>query len=259
MTTAQPQKQSDQLIAMLAALENERVEEVEATLKTLHPADIADVLQAIPPEQRHDLWRKVDPALMGEVLLEVPEAVRADLLNELDQASLITAVQALNTDDVADLLPALSPEATAEILFFMDKQQRQRLDAVLSFPEDTAGGLMNVDTVTVRENITLQVVFRYLRLLGELPEQTSTLYVVDKIQRLVGELPPIPSQVFARDALAYDMVYGRDTPFLAFAREHGVRASDGTGMLVEQAAESFFIWRGVRPPTRAVLSALRSG
>jgi magnesium transporter len=189
MTTVQPQKQSEQLLAMLAALENERAEEVEAILKTLHPADIADVLEAIPPEQRHELWRKVDPALMGEVLLEVPEAVRADLLNELDQASLITAVQALNTDDVADLLPALSPEATAEILFFMDKQQRQRLDAVLSFPEDTAGGLMNVDAVTVRENITLQVVLRYLRLLGELPEQTSTLYVVDKIHRLVGELP----------------------------------------------------------------------
>jgi magnesium transporter len=189
MTTAQPQTQSEQLLAMLAALENERVEEAETILKTLHPADIADVLEAIPPEQRHELWRKVDPALMGEVLLEVPEGVRADLLNELDQPSLVTAVQALNTDDVADLLPALSPEATAEILFFMDRQQRQRLDAVLSFPEDTAGGLMNVDAVTVRENITLQVVFRYLRLLGELPEQTSTLYVVDKIHRLVGELP----------------------------------------------------------------------
>jgi len=74
---------------------------------------------------------------------------------------------------------------------------------------------------------------------------------------LVDALPPIPASVFGPNALAYEMVYGRDTPFLAFAREHGVRASDGTGMLVEQAAESFFIWRGVRPPTRAVLSALR--
>jgi shikimate dehydrogenase len=76
---------------------------------------------------------------------------------------------------------------------------------------------------------------------------------------LVGALPPIPASVFAPDALAYDMVYGRDTPFLAFARAHGVRASDGAGMLVEQAAESFFIWRGVRPPTAAVLNHLRRG
>jgi shikimate dehydrogenase len=76
---------------------------------------------------------------------------------------------------------------------------------------------------------------------------------------LVGALPPIPPQLFARDALAYDMVYGRETPFLAFARSHGVRASDGAGMLVEQAAESFLIWRGVRPRTDAVLDALRRG
>jgi shikimate dehydrogenase len=76
---------------------------------------------------------------------------------------------------------------------------------------------------------------------------------------LVGERPPVPASAFAPGALAYDMVYGRDTPFLAFARENHARASDGTGMLVEQAAESFLIWRGVRPPTEAVLHALRNG
>jgi len=76
---------------------------------------------------------------------------------------------------------------------------------------------------------------------------------------LTDERPPIPASVFAADALAYDMVYGRDTPFLAFARAHGARASDGAGMLVEQAAESFFIWRGVRPPTATVLRTLRRG
>jgi shikimate dehydrogenase len=76
---------------------------------------------------------------------------------------------------------------------------------------------------------------------------------------LVGEQPPVPASAFAPGALAYDMVYGRDTPFLAFARENHARASDGTGMLVEQAAESFLIWRGVRPSTEAVLRALRNG
>ena len=94
---------------------------------------------------------------------------------------------------------------------------------------------------------------------GLLDDAPFDLVVNATAAGLVGELPPIPAQVFARGALAYDVVYGRDTPFLAFAREHGVRASDGTGMLVEQAAESFFIWRGMRPPTRAVLSALRGG
>ena len=74
---------------------------------------------------------------------------------------------------------------------------------------------------------------------------------------LAGETPGVPPDVLARAKLAYDMVYGRETPFLAAARAAGVRASDGLGMLVEQAAESFFVWRGVRPDTRSVLQELR--
>lgn len=188
MATVTSQEQIDALAAVLEALEHEDTGEIRGILAGLHPADIGDLLEGIPPEQRHEVWRQVNPKLMGEVLLEVPEAVRADLLEEMDHASVITAVQALETDDIADLLPELSAEVTAEILYFMDKQDRQRLDAVLSFPEDTAGGLMNVDAVTVRENITLQAVLRYLRLSGELPEFINELYVVDKSLRLVGTL-----------------------------------------------------------------------
>jgi shikimate dehydrogenase len=76
---------------------------------------------------------------------------------------------------------------------------------------------------------------------------------------LASEAPKLPPSVFERAALAYEMVYGRDTPFLAQARAAGTRAVDGLGMLVEQAAESFFVWRGVRPQTRAVLERLRGG
>ncbi|MFQ6021645.1 MAG: magnesium transporter [Acidiferrobacterales bacterium] len=188
MTTATSQQETDHLSAILAALESERTQEVGSILAGLHPANIADLLEAIPPEQRHTAWRQVDAKVMGEVLLEVPEAVRGDLLQEMDHASLVMAVQALDTDDIADLLPELSADVTAEILFFMDKQDRQRLDAVLSFPEDTAGGLMDVDAVVVRETVTLQVVLRYLRLRGELPEHMHELYVVDHSSRLVGSL-----------------------------------------------------------------------
>ncbi len=188
MTTATSQDEADHLTEILTALENEAAEKIHQILAELHPADIADVLEAIPPEQRHGVWRQVDTKIMGEILLEVPEGVRADLLDEMDHASLVTAVQALDTDDIADLLPELSTDVTAEILFFMDKQDRQRLDALLSFPEDTAGGLMNVDAVTVRENINIQVVLRYLRLRGELPEHMNELYVVDQANRLAGTL-----------------------------------------------------------------------
>jgi len=188
MTTLKPQEQTDYLVEILAALESEDSLKVQDILADIHPADIAGVLEGIPPEQRHSVWRQVDPETMGEVLVEVPEAVRSDLLEDMDHSALVTAVQALETDDIADLLPELSAEVTAEILFFMDKQGRQRLDAVLSFPKDTAGGLMNVDAVTVRENITIQVVLRYLRLRGELPEYMNELYVVDRTHRLIGAL-----------------------------------------------------------------------
>jgi magnesium transporter len=188
MTTSKPQEQADYLVEILAALESEDSLKVQDILADIHPADIAGVLEGIPPEQRHSVWRQVDPETMGEVLVEVPEAVRSDLLEDMDHSALVTAVQGLETDDIADLLPELSAEVTAEILFFMDKQGRQRLDAVLSFPEDTAGGLMNVDAVTVRGNITLQVVLRYLRLRGELPEYMNELYVVDRTHRLIGAL-----------------------------------------------------------------------
>ncbi len=188
MTTLKSQEQTDYLVEILAALESEDSLKVQDILADIHPADIAGVLEGIPPEQRHSVWRQVDPETMGEVLVEVPEAVRSDLLEDMDHSALVTAVQGLETDDIADLLPELSAEVTAEILFFMDKQGRQRLDAALSFPEDTAGGLMNVDAVTVRGNITLQVVLRYLRLRGELPEYMNELYVVDRTHRLIGAL-----------------------------------------------------------------------
>jgi magnesium transporter len=173
---------------VLAALEEGQGERVREILSLLHPADIGTLLEGLPPEQRHPVWALVDPEVAGEVLLEVPEAVRQDLIKEMDGAELVVAARALDIDDIADLIADLSDEIIAEILFALGKQDRQRLDAVLSYPEDTAGGLMNVDTVTVRENITLEVVSRYLRQRGELPEHTNSLFVVDRSDRLLGIL-----------------------------------------------------------------------
>ncbi len=123
MVTPHPHEPSQPLTAILDALASGVPERIRTLLSTLHPADIGDLLEAIPPEQRHALWRYVEPGLMGEVLLEVPEGVRADLLEEIDQAALLTAVQALDTDDIADLLPSLPPKVTAEFLFFMHRHR----------------------------------------------------------------------------------------------------------------------------------------
>jgi magnesium transporter len=182
------QKKPDHLQALLAALESGEPNAIREVLSNLHPADIADLLESLLPEQRPVVWSQIDIENMGEILLELPDSVRADLLGLMDAQAQVAAVRPLDIDDIADLIPDLSDDVIAEILFALDKQDRRRLDAVLSYAEDTAGGLMNVDVVTVRENITLEVVLRYLRRRGELPESTNKLFVVDRNDRLVGQL-----------------------------------------------------------------------
>src|SRR3989344_3172599 len=189
MAKARKPKKPDHLKRVLAAVEAGDAAPVRGILADLPPADSARILEGLPPEPRAAVWAQVDNQHMGEVLLELPEAVRGDLVKLMDDQALVAAAHALDTDDIADLIPGLSDEVIAEILFALDKQDRQRLDAVLSFPEDTAGGLMNVDTITVRENIALEVVLRYLRRRGELPEHTNSLFVVDRDDSLVGALP----------------------------------------------------------------------
>lgn len=189
MPRARKNRKTDYPTELLAAFEANDVERARLLLSELHPADIAQALGGLPPAQREVAWKEVDTAKMGEVLLELPEVIRSELIALLDDKTLIAAVRTLDTDDIADLIPDLSDDLIAEILFALDKQDRLRLDTVLSFPEDTAGGLMNVDVVTVRENITVEVVLRYLRRRGDLPEHTNSLFVVDRTDRLIGVLP----------------------------------------------------------------------
>src|SRR3989344_2366952 len=141
---------------MAKARKPKKPDHLKRVLAELHPADIARILEGLPPEPRATAWGQVDIQHMGEVLLELPEAVRVDLVKLMDDKALVAAARALDTDDIADLIPDLSDEVIAEILFALDKQDRQRLDAVLSYPEDSAGGLMNVDTITVRGDIALE-------------------------------------------------------------------------------------------------------
>jgi magnesium transporter len=162
--------------------------DIRDAISGLHPADIADALEATPPELRRQIWQFVDYEIMGEILLEMPQAVRVDLIQELDDEAIIVATQALDTDDIADLFPHLSDDVISRILLAMDSRSRESLDRVLAYPEDTAGGLMNVDAVTIRDDINLEVVLRYLRRQGQLPEYTNKLFVVDRAQRLVGSL-----------------------------------------------------------------------
>jgi magnesium transporter len=189
MAKARKARKPDYLKLTLAALEADDLARANQILTDLHPADIARVLEGLPPERREAAWKGIEVGKMGEVLLELTESIRSELLAVLDDQTVVAAVRDLDTDDIADLIPELSDSLIAEILFALDKQDRQRLDTALSFGDDTAGGLMDLDVVTVRENITVEVVLRYLRRRGELPEHTDKLFVVNRADRLRGVLP----------------------------------------------------------------------
>lgn len=187
--STQNQDNENLLDQTLSALEADNVQELDRLLAEEHPADIADLLESVPPEHRETILPRVENDQLGEVLVELSDGVRDDLIEKLDPLELVSATKHLETDDLADLLIDLPEERVAEILFAMDRQTRERLDAVLGYPEDSAGGLMDIDAVTVRQNVKNEVVQRYLRLRGELPGSTDKLFVMDNNDRLVGVLP----------------------------------------------------------------------
>jgi magnesium transporter len=163
--------------------------ELQTLLDTLHPADVAYILEALPREQRLIVWELVKAERDGEILLEVSDAVRETLIAHMDSDELLAAAETLDTDEIADLAPDLPQDVIEELLQSLDAQNRARLQSAMSFDEDTVGALMDYDMVSVRDDVTLEVVLRYLRRLGELPDQTDKLFVVDQQDHLKGVLP----------------------------------------------------------------------
>lgn len=180
---------SERIEQIVEAVESgQSLDSIHSMLAGLHPVDTARVLESLTPEQRPTVWLGLPDDDRGEILLEVADGVRDDLLEDMERSELVNAVRTLDIDDIADLIPDLPDDVLADVLFTVDKEARAGLGEVLSYPEDTAGGLMNVDAVAVRGNITMRVVIRYLRLRGELPENTDQLFVVDRRGRLIGVL-----------------------------------------------------------------------
>ena len=155
----------------------------------LASVDVAHQLESSPPKERSLIWELIDKDLGGEVLQHLGDEVSGDILNRMDAQELVDATSGLETDDTADLLQQLPDQVLQEVLSSLDSQNRERLETVLSFPEDTAGGLMNTDTITVRPDITLDVVLRYLRMHPEIPEMTDNFPVVNRDGKVLGLLP----------------------------------------------------------------------
>jgi magnesium transporter len=167
----------------------ENLEQIRALLDPLHPADVAYILEALPLNQRLVVWDLVKTDREGEILLEVSDAVRETLIESMDDHELVAATGQLDTDEIADLAPDLPPEVIEDVFKLLPPEEREQLRAAMSYAENTAGALMDFDMVQIREDVTLEVVLRYLRRLDELPDHTDQLFVVDRAGQLKGLVP----------------------------------------------------------------------
>ncbi|MFO7276590.1 MAG: magnesium transporter [Pseudomonadota bacterium] len=177
------------LSALKAALDQGTLRAAHRMVNAMHPAEIASLIESLPPAQRELVWDFVDPELEGDVLVELNENVRSALIRGMDAEELVAAAEGMDVDDLADLVADLPEAVTRQLLKSLDQQDRERLNTVLAYPADSAGGLMNTDTVSVRPDVTVEVVLRYLRMRGELPEKTDSLFVVDRYNRFLGSVP----------------------------------------------------------------------
>ena len=182
------EKTARHLERLSEALDSGVQSKVNKLLNSLNGAEIGDLLESLPQSRRQTVWDLVKVDLDADVLLEVNDEVRAGLIRDTSPDDLVQAMSDLDIDDLADILNDLPDAVITEVLHAMDRQDRDRLAQVMSYPEDSAGGLMDPNVVTVRPDVSLDVVLRYLRVRGELPEVFDQLFVVNRAGKYLGQL-----------------------------------------------------------------------
>jgi len=186
MDAREPTK--DNLETLRSQLEDGRLRSARVMVNSLHPSELARLLESLPRKKRAVLWEAIDADLEGDVLVEVSDEVRDGLIEGMQTVDLIAATEGMEVDDLADLLVDLPEAVTAEVLQSLSKQDQERVQQVLAYDEESAGGLMNVDIVTVRPDVTLEVVARYLRAVGEITDGTDSIFVVNRDNGYIGSL-----------------------------------------------------------------------
>lgn len=169
-------------------VQKQNLTELQEFLDQLHPADIANILEALPIEDRLLIWGMIKTDRDGEVLLETSDAVRTSLITDMGTQELVAATEYLDADEIADLAPDLPQEVMDDVFRSLPMDEREQLRAAMSYPEDSVGALMDFDVITIREDVRLEVVLRYLRRLDEMPDHTDQLFVVDRNEQLKGVL-----------------------------------------------------------------------
>ena len=181
-------RHQEYLHALSEAIEQENLDAVKRLVEGLHPAETALLLESLPQKERGLVWEQLDPKQHTDVLAEAEDAVRASLMVQMNAEELAAVAQDVEVDDATDILQDLPEDLIEAVLRAMDDQNRRRLESLLAYPEDTAGGLMNTDVVTVRADVNLEAVIRFLRRRGEIPEKTNRLMVVDRENKYLGVL-----------------------------------------------------------------------
>lgn len=192
MPQNEDQRTQDILKLLQETMDSEQVEDavwLKEGIKDLHPSEIADLLESLPARDRENLWELIGSELEGEVLSHAQDGVRSGLLEQMQPHEVAAATENLETDDATDIIQDLADDVVDEVLGSMDEHNRVRLEKALSYPEDTAGGLMNTLVLSVYDNVDISVVIRYLRMKGEVPEKSDSLIVVDRDNHYQGMLP----------------------------------------------------------------------
>jgi len=187
--TVEQNNVQSQLASISESLNDGTFVQVRKLLHDLQPSDVALLLESSPSKTRNELWQLIDADFHGDVLEELSEDVRNGIISKMVPSSVVDALEDMDTDDLAETLSSLPDPVLQSILKSMDAQDRLRAEKALSYGEETAGFIMNTDTITLRPDVTVDVVLRYLRLKGELPENTDTLYVVNRHDNLIGTVP----------------------------------------------------------------------
>ena len=196
-------------------LHKQHMVELQSKLGALHPADVAYILEALPLDRRLRVWDLVKADREGEILLELSEPVRETLIAHMEPEELVAAAEQLDTDEIADLAPDLPDDVMDDVFKALPVAEREQLRAAMSYREEAVGALMDFDLVTVREDLSLEVVLRYLRRLDELPDHTDQLFVVDRRETLRGALPinrllVNDPEMLVRDVMKTDMLMLHD-------------------------------------------------
>jgi magnesium transporter len=187
----QPGITQDTLTQLHEMLASKSLDRARDLLSEMHPSEVADFLESLPGKSREKIWNLLELDKEGDVLAHLQDAVRSELLEQMHPHEVAAATKDLETDDVADIIQDLPEDVQDSVLLSMDEQNRLRLASVLSYPEDTAGGLMNTDVISVRADVSLDVVTRYLRRMENIPEKTDNLMVVDRENQYLGVLTVI--------------------------------------------------------------------